>query len=75
MPTVHGHPPEPNRTNQNLFSSHADNHELVFMNFYADWCGFSRSLAPEFESAATSIKNEFDPGRVVFAKIDCEQER
>ena len=24
-----------------------DNHELVFMNFYADWCGFSRSLAPE----------------------------
>ena len=45
------------------------------MNFYADWCGFSRSLAPEFESAAASIKNEFDVRRVVFAKIDCEQER
>ena len=58
-----------------LLFTRTDNHELVFMNFYADWCGFSRSLAPEFESAATSIKNEFEPKRVVFAKIDCEQER
>jgi len=52
-----------------------NNHELVFMNFYADWCGFSRSLAPEFEQAATTVRNEFDAKKVVFAKIDCEQER
>ena len=45
------------------------------MNFYADWCGFSRSLAPEFESAASTIKQEFDSKRVVFAKVDCDEER
>ncbi|KAK4337130.1 hypothetical protein RND71_043889 [Anisodus tanguticus] len=32
------------------------------------------SLAPQFEEAASTIKNEFDSKQVVFAKIDCEKE-
>lgn len=49
--------------------------ELVFINFYAQWCRFSNSLAPIFEEAANKIKNAFpEPGKVVMAKVDCERE-
>ena len=49
--------------------------ELVFINFYAQWCRFSNSLAPIFEEAATKIRSAFpEPGRVVMAKVDCEKE-
>lgn len=52
----------------------ADN-ELVFINFYAQWCRFSNLLAPIFDKAADKIRAEFpEPGRVVMAKVDCDQE-
>lgn len=31
-------------------------HELVFINFYADWCRFSQILKPVFEEAAKKVK-------------------
>jgi len=50
-------------------------HDLVFLNFYADWCRFSQMLAPIFEEAAQKIAQEFpEPGKVLFGKIDCETE-
>lgn len=49
--------------------------ELVFVNFYADWCRFSNILAPIFEEAATKVKEEFpQSGRVVLARVDCDAE-
>lgn len=49
--------------------------ELVFINFYAQWCRFSNVLAPIFEEAATKIRSAFpEPGRVVMAKVDCDRE-
>ncbi|XP_017788910.1 PREDICTED: endoplasmic reticulum resident protein 44 isoform X2 [Habropoda laboriosa] len=61
-------------TQQNIDMTLATN-ELVFINFYAQWCRFSNSLAPIFEEAANKIRNAFpEPGRVVMAKVDCEKE-
>ncbi|XP_003400209.1 endoplasmic reticulum resident protein 44 isoform X2 [Bombus terrestris] len=61
-------------TQQNIDMTLATN-ELVLINFYAQWCRFSNSLAPIFEEAANKIRNAFpEPGRVVMAKVDCERE-
>ncbi|XP_074644289.1 endoplasmic reticulum resident protein 44-like [Tubulanus polymorphus] len=52
-----------------------NNYELVFMNFYADWCRFSQMLQPVFDEAAKKVTEEFrDPGKVVFAKVDCDNQ-
>lgn len=57
-----------------LFSFIAQ-YEIIFVNFYADWCRFSRILAPLFEEAYQKILQEVDePNRVLFAKVDCEPE-
>lgn len=49
--------------------------ELVFINFYADWCRFSNMLAPIFDEAADKVVAEFpESGRVVMGKVDCERE-
>ncbi|XP_064646492.1 endoplasmic reticulum resident protein 44-like [Lineus longissimus] len=51
------------------------NYELVFVNFYADWCRFSQMLQPVYDEAAGKINEEFkDPGTVVFAKVDCDNQ-
>ncbi|KAF7489946.1 Endoplasmic reticulum resident protein 44 [Sarcoptes scabiei] len=57
------------------FDAFTARYELVFLNFYADWCHFSQLLAPIFEEVAKKISIEFpDEGKVLFARIDCEQE-
>ncbi|XP_076634350.1 endoplasmic reticulum protein 44 isoform X2 [Colletes latitarsis] len=61
-------------TQQNIDMTLASN-ELVFINFYAQWCRFSNLLAPIFEEAATKVRNAFpEPGKVVMAKVDCDKE-
>ncbi|XP_033248879.1 endoplasmic reticulum resident protein 44-like [Drosophila miranda] len=56
--------------NSTMFSS-----EVVFLNFYADWCHFSRRLVPIFEHAATQLKLEFpEPGKVQLGRVDCVKE-
>ncbi|XP_011257084.1 endoplasmic reticulum resident protein 44 isoform X2 [Camponotus floridanus] len=61
-------------TYNNIDATLAEN-ELVFINFYAQWCRFSNLLAPIFDKAADKIRAEFrEPGRVVMAKVDCDQE-
>lgn len=53
----------------------AASNELVFINFYADWCRFSNMLAPIFDEAADKVTAEFTtPGRVVMGKVDCDKE-
>ncbi|XP_075220570.1 endoplasmic reticulum protein 44 isoform X2 [Lycorma delicatula] len=49
--------------------------ELVFINFYAEWCKFSSLLAPIFEEAADKVSAEFPTaGQVVMGKVDCDKE-
>lgn len=50
-------------------------HEVVFVNFYAEWCRFSNILTPVFKETADKIKELFpQPGKVAFAKVDCDRE-
>lgn len=53
----------------------AASNELVFINFYADWCRFSNLLMPIFDEAAEAVAKEFpESGKVVMGKVDCDQE-
>lgn len=57
------------------FDSIIGNNELVFINFYADWCRFSNILAPTWDETADKVKEQFpDEGRVVVGKVDCDAE-
>lgn len=61
-------------THKNIDETLANN-ELVFINFYAQWCRFSNLLAPTFDKAADKIREKFaEPGRVVMGKVDCDLE-
>ncbi|XP_060527736.1 endoplasmic reticulum resident protein 44 isoform X2 [Cylas formicarius] len=61
-------------TQQNFDMTLASN-ELVFVNFYADWCRFSNILMPIFDEAAENVAKEFpEAGKVVMAKVDCDKE-
>lgn len=52
-----------------------NSNEVVFINFYADWCHFSALLAPIFEHAAVHLKHEFpDAGKVLLGRVDCARE-
>ncbi|KAF7272095.1 endoplasmic reticulum protein 44 [Rhynchophorus ferrugineus] len=60
---------------QQSFDTTIASNELVFINFYADWCRFSNMLMPIFDEAADAIKKEFpEAGKVVMGKVDCDKE-
>lgn len=61
--------------NQGNLDTILASNELVFINFYADWCRFSNMLAPIFDDAAEKVAAEFkEPGQVVMGKVDCDRE-
>ncbi|CAB3408819.1 unnamed protein product [Caenorhabditis bovis] len=45
--------------------------ELVFVNFYADWCRFSQMLKPIFAEASTKFDGM--KGKVAFASLDADK--
>ncbi|XP_041482578.1 endoplasmic reticulum resident protein 44-like [Lytechinus variegatus] len=48
--------------------------DIVFVNFYANWCRFSQMLKPIFEEAAKVAQQEFPvQGQVVFGGLDCDK--
>jgi thioredoxin len=55
--------------NAGNFESAVSEHEIVFVDFWASWCGPCRAFAPVYERAALAHPD------AVFGKVDTETER
>ncbi|KAH7257339.1 thioredoxin-like domain-containing protein [Fusarium tricinctum] len=55
---------------KDTFDQFVKDNNLVLAEFFAPWCGHCKALAPEYEEAATTLKEK----NIRLAKIDCTEE-
>jgi len=55
---------------KDTFNEFIESNDLVLAEFFAPWCGHCKALAPEYEEAATTLKEKSIP----LVKVDCTVE-
>ena len=57
-------------TSSSHFSQLLSQSTYLIVDFYADWCGPCKAIAPVFQNLA---ERETKPGKVQFVKVDVDQ--
>ncbi|AEO66019.1 uncharacterized protein THITE_2113741 [Thermothielavioides terrestris NRRL 8126] len=55
---------------KDTFDDFIKTNDLVLAEFFAPWCGHCKALAPEYEEAATTLKEK----NIKLVKVDCTEE-
>ena len=55
---------------KDTFNDFISGNDLVLAEFFPPWCGHCKALAPEYEEAATTLKEKNIP----LVKVDCTAE-
>jgi len=63
-------PSDVHSLDKDTFTNFIKENDLVLAEFFAPWCGHCKALAPEYEVAATELKEK----NIALVKVDCTEE-